>query len=219
MTIEATLQRAHVFLPADPSSAASPLLLLHGTGGSEHDLLPLRQQLSPGAATLAVRGTVMESGLTRFFRRVREGVFDEDDLRRQADNLASFVQAASEAYQLPGDPMIAVGYSNGANIASALLLQHPELLAGAVLFSAMTPFQQPPHADLADRLVVLSNGANDPTIPAGMEDRLADQLRHRGAEVIRFPHPGGHQLATQVLPAIRQIITQPERPIRPTSAN
>jgi phospholipase/carboxylesterase len=219
VTVEATLQRPHVFLPADASSAASPLLLLHGTGGSEHDLVPLRQHLSPGAATLAVRGTVMENGMTRFFRRIREGVFDEDDLRRQADLLASFVAAAGEAYQLPGDPMIAVGYSNGANIASALLMLHPELLAGAVLFSAMTPFRQPPDADLAGRLVVLSNGANDPTIPAGVEERLAGQLRDRGAEVIRFPHPGGHQLAAQVLPAISQTIVRPQRPVRPTSAS
>ena len=94
------LDRPHIFLPAEPTAAGAPLLLLHGTGGDEHDLLPLRDHLSPGAAVLSVRGTVLENGMPRFFRRLREGVFDEDDLRRQADDLGDFVEAAGAAYGL-----------------------------------------------------------------------------------------------------------------------
>src|ERR687893_1290574 len=106
------LDRPHVFLPAEPSAAGAPLLLLHGTGGDEHDLLPLRDHLSPGAAVLSVRGTVLENGMPRFFRRLREGVFDEDDLRRRADELAESVQVASSRYGLAPRSLVAVGFSN-----------------------------------------------------------------------------------------------------------
>src|ERR1041385_7816875 len=137
MTAEETgLERPHVFLPADDAATGPPLLLLHGTGGNEHDLLPLRDHLSPGAAALSVRGTVLENGMPRFFRRLREGVFDEEDLRRRVDELADFVAAASTAYKLRARSLVAVGFSNGANFASAMLLQRPEVLAGAVLLAA-----------------------------------------------------------------------------------
>src|SRR3954468_8850839 len=163
---ETGLERPHVFLPADESAAGSPLLLLHGTGGNEHDLLPLRDRLSPGAAVLSVRGTVLESGMPRFFRRLREGVFDEDDLRRQTEDLANFVLTASTEYAIEKRSLVAVGFSNGANIASALLLQRPGLLGAAVLLAAMVPFEEPPQADLTGTLVVISNGEQDPMIPA-----------------------------------------------------
>ena len=109
MSGEPGLDRPHVFLPADPSSAGSPLLLLHGTGGDEHSLLPLRDHLSPGAAVLSVRGAVLEHGMPRFFRRIREGVFDEEDLRLRAGDLAGFVQHASTAYGIEERSLIAVG--------------------------------------------------------------------------------------------------------------
>lgn len=215
MNAETGLERPHVFLPAEPSAAGSPLLLLHGTGGDERDLLPLRDELSPGAAVLSVRGTVLENGMPRFFRRVREGVFDEDDLRRRAEELAQFVVTASAAYAIEAGSLVAVGFSNGANIAAAMLLQRPGLVGAAVLLAAMVPFQQPPAADLTGTLVVVSNGDQDPLIPAGMTDTLVHQLRERGAEVVALPHPGGHQISPPLLRQISSIICRPERQMRP----
>ena len=209
-----SLDRPHVFLPADESAAGSPLLLLHGTGGDEHDLLPLRDHLSPGAAVLAVRGNVLENGMPRFFRRIREGVFDEDDLRQRADELAEFVVTASRAYRIEDGSLVAVGFSNGANIASAMLLQRPELLDAAVLFAAMVPFAEPPEADLTGKVVVVSNGERDPMIPADLTERLVGQLRDRGADVVAVPHPGGHQIPAAVLPQISSLIARRERPTR-----
>ena len=202
------LDRPHVIQPADDGAAGPALLLLHGTGGDEHDLLPLRDHLSPGAAVLSVRGTVLENGMPRFFRRLREGVFDEDDLRRQADDLAKFVVTASEAYGIPDRSLVAVGFSNGANIASAIMLRRPELLAGAVLLAAMVPYAEPPAADLSGTLVIISNGARDPMITTQVTQLLASQLSERGAEVIELPHPGGHQIYPAVLPQIRSMIAR-----------
>lgn len=206
MNAETGLDRPHVFLPAEGDAAGPPLLLLHGTGGNEHDLLPLRDHLSPGAAVLSVRGTVLENGMPRFFRRVREGVFDEDDLRRRADELAGFVVTASSAYGISDRSLVAVGFSNGANIASAMLLQRPDVLKGAVLLAAMVPYAEPPSADLSDTLVIISNGDRDPLIKSEMTRQLASQLRERGAEVVELPHPGGHQIDRAVLPQIRRMI-------------
>lgn len=215
MTTETLLNRPHVFLPADESAAGSPLLLLHGTGGNEHDLLPLRDRLSPGAAVLSVRGNVLENGMPRFFRRLSEGVFDEDDLRRRADELAQFVQTASAAYGIEEGALVAVGFSNGANIASAMLLQNPGIVGAAVLLAAMVPYADAPQADLTGTVIVISNGDLDPTIPAGMTQQLAGQFSERGAEVIQLPHPGGHQIPSAVLPQISSIICRPERQARP----
>ncbi len=217
MTDDSGLSRPHVFLPADPSAAGSPLLLLHGTGGTEHDLLPLRDHLCPGAAVLSVRGTVLENGMPRFFRRLAEGVFDEDDLRRRTDDLAEFVLSASAEYGIEPGSMVAVGFSNGANIASALLLQRPGVLGAGVLLSAMVPFAQPPAADLTGTLVVLSNGDRDPTIPRRQTQKLADQFRQRRADVVELPHSGGHSIDPAVLPQIASIIARPERPAAPTA--
>lgn len=206
MSAETGLERPHVFLPADDVATGPPLLLLHGTGGNEHDLLPLRDHLSPGAAVLSVRGTVLENGMPRFFRRIREGVFDEDDLRHRADDLAEFVVKASEAYRIEEGSLVAVGFSNGANIASAMLLARPDLLAGAVLLAAMVPYAEPPSVDLDETLVIISNGDRDPMINTEVTQQLADQLRERRAEVVELPHPGGHQIYPAVLPEIRRLI-------------
>jgi phospholipase/carboxylesterase len=205
---ETGLERPHVFVPADEPAAGAPLLLLHGTGGDEHDLLPLREELSPGAAVLSVRGAVTENGMPRFFRRLREGVFDEDDLRRRADELAAFVADASAEYAIAEGALVAVGFSNGANIASALMLRRPGLLRAAVLLSAMIPFAEPPDADLSGTLIVVSNGELDPMIPQGMTEQLVRQLRERGAEVVALPHPGGHQLWGPLFPQIRSLISR-----------
>jgi phospholipase/carboxylesterase len=211
---ETGLDRPHAFLPADDAAAGPPLLLLHGTGGNEYDLLPLRDRLSPGAAVLSVRGTVLENGMPRFFRRVSEGVFDEEDLHRRAEELAEFVGTAGAAYGIEDRALVAVGFSNGANIASALLLQRPGLLAGAVLLAAMGPYAEPPDVDLTGAFVIISNGDRDPMITAGVTQQLASQLRERGAEVVELPHPGGHQIYPAVLPEIRRIIADLTMPTR-----
>ena len=214
MNAEIGLERPHVFLPADDPAARPPLLLLHGTGGNEYDLLPLRDRLSPSAAVLSVRGTVLENGMPRFFRRMSEGVFDEEDLRRRADELAEFVVMASAVYGIEDRSLIAVGFSNGANIASAMLLQRPGLLAGAVLLAAMVPYAEPQAADLAGTMVIISNGDRDPMIAPEVTQQLVSQLRERGAEVVELPHPGGHQIYPAVLPEIRQIIADQTMPTR-----
>jgi phospholipase/carboxylesterase len=203
---ETGLDRPHVFLPAEESAAGAPLLLLHGTGGDEHDLLPLRDHLSPGAAVISVRGSVLENGQPRFFRRISEGVFDEADLRERADALAEFVTAASAAYGIQDRSLVAVGFSNGANIASAMLLQRPEVLTSAVLLAAMVPYAEPPDIDLAGKLVIISNGERDGMIPVAMTEQLAEQFRDRGAQVTVLPHPGGHQIDPAALRRISQLI-------------
>ncbi|HET9872219.1 MAG TPA: alpha/beta hydrolase [Propionibacteriaceae bacterium] len=206
MTAPAELNRPHVYLPAEGEPTGPPLLLLHGTGGDEHDLLPLRGHLSSAAAVLSVRGTVLENGMPRFFRRLREGVFDEDDLRRRTDELADFVLLASGLYGIEPGSLVAVGFSNGANIASAMLFQRPNVLAGAVLIAAMVPYADPPAADLTGKPVIISNGDRDFMITADMTKRLADQLLNRGAEVTAMPHAGGHEIDATLLPQIRTLI-------------
>lgn len=203
------LQRPHVW---QPGTGEPPLLLLHGTGGDEHDLLVLRDHLAPGSPVLSPRGTVLENGMPRFFRRLREGVFDEDDLRRQTDELARFLAAAEKEYGVAPGAWVAVGFSNGANIASAMLFQRPEVLAGAVLFAAMVPYAEPPDADLTGVPVIISNGERDAMIPAAMTAQLVEQLQDRGAFVTVLPHPGGHSIDPSLLPGIKAILAG-SRPI------
>lgn len=171
---------------------APPLLLLHGTGGDENDLLPLGQTVSPGSALLSPRGKVLEHGMPRFFRRLSEGVFDEDDLRRRADELADFVETARARYGIAAP--VALGYSNGANIAAAMLLLRPNVLAGAILLRAMVPLSEPPQADLKDKPVLIVSGKLDPIIPASNSAQLAALLSHAGANVQHPVLPTGHQL-------------------------
>ncbi|MGJ4892096.1 alpha/beta hydrolase [Bradyrhizobium sp. HKCCYLRH3099] len=186
------LSFTHRFQPGSTAGAA-PLLLLHGTGGDENDLLALGATLSPGAALLSPRGQVLEHGMPRFFRRLAEGVFDEDDVRRRALELGAFIGEARERYGI-GAPL-AVGYSNGANIAAALLLLQPEALAGAVLFRAMVPLAQPPAAKLARTPVLILSGKADPIVPASNSAKLCTQLIEAGADVTHTILPAGHQLS------------------------
>jgi phospholipase/carboxylesterase len=154
------------------------VLALHGTGGTEADLLPLAAQLAPGASVLSPRGRVSEGGAARFFRRSAPGVFDLDDLRAQAADLARFVGAVTGT-----GPVLALGYSNGANMAAALLLLHPGTLAGAVLLRPMVPLVPEPLPDLAAAPVWLACGRFDPVVPETEPRRLADVLRRAGADV------------------------------------
>jgi phospholipase/carboxylesterase len=197
------MDRPHVWLPGE---GGPPLLLLHGTGGDEHDLLPLREHVAPDAPVLSVRGSVLENGMPRFFRRLREGVFDEDDLRARVDDLAGFLAAAERAYGVAPGGWTAVGFSNGANIASALLLRRPQALTAAVLLAAMVPFRDPPPAELAGRRVLIANGRRDPMATAAQTDTLAAQLRERGAEVTVLAHGGGHTIDAAQLPVIATFV-------------
>ena len=181
----------HRFEPgADPSRP--PVLLLHGTGGDESDLLPLGREIAPGAALLSPRGNVLEGQMPRFFRRLREGVFDEDDIRRRAGELANFVAEARRAYGL-AQPF-ALGYSNGANIAAAVLLLHPKAFAGAILLRAMAPLAEPPKPDLSGVPVLILSGLSDPIAPRSTAERLAAALAAAGARIERDDLPAGHGL-------------------------
>jgi len=190
----ADLGFVHVFKPAK-NPGAPTLLLLHGTGGDENDMLPLGG-LSPGAALLSPRGKILESGMPRFFRRLAEGVFDVEDVKVRAGELADFVTAAAAHYRFDPTRVIAMGFSNGANIASAVLLLRPGVLKGAILFRAMVPLapEAPPDAALASTRVLISNGRIDPLVLPEETDRLARLLRQHGADVEVHWQPAGHQL-------------------------
>jgi phospholipase/carboxylesterase len=182
----------HRFEPAARGDAAT-LLLLHGTGGNESDLLPLGQMIAPGAALLSPRGQVLEQGMPRFFRRLSEGVFDEADVRARALDLAGFIAEARANYGLPAP--IALGYSNGANIAAALLYLWPEALAGAVLLRAMPPLAGGPEARADGKPVLILSGAMDPIVPPANAGRLASALEAAGASVTHKTLAAGHELS------------------------
>ena len=173
--------------------AARPLLLLHGTGGDENDLVPLGRMVAPDTPLLSPRGKVLENGMPRFFRRLAEGVFDEDDVRRRANELADFVVEACKQYGIAAP--IALGYSNGANTAAATLLLRPGVLAGAILLRATLPLSQPPSTDLAGVPVLILSGAHDPMMSPQGADRLASVLQHDGAVVEHRTLPSGHELS------------------------
>jgi phospholipase/carboxylesterase len=187
----------HRFEPAT-SAGSPPLLLLHGTGGDENDLLGLGKMISPGSALLSPRGRVLEHGMPRFFRRLAEGVFDEDDVRRRALELGEFVAEARTQYGIAAP--VAVGFSNGANIAAALLLLKPDVLAGAILLRAMVPLTDPPKAnlvkpELGGKPILLLSGQADPIVPASNSAKLAALLSEAGARVDHKVLPTGHQLS------------------------
>src|SRR5215813_8538972 len=191
----------HRFEPAkDPGAPA--LLLLHGTGGDENDLLALGRAIAPGAALLSPRGQVLENGMPRFFRRLAEGVFDEDDVRHRADELADFVDEARARYNLPVP--VAVGYSNGANIAAAVMLLRPQTLSGGILLRAMVPLRQPPKPDLSGKSVLVVSGMQDPIISAANAATLVGQLREAGAAVDHRLLPAGHNLSNADVNAASQ---------------
>jgi phospholipase/carboxylesterase len=192
----------HRFLPGAPG--APVLLLLHGTGGDESDLLPLGQALVPDAARLSPRGKVLENGMPRFFRRLAEGVFDLDDLRRRTHELGDFVEAADRAYGLGGRKPIAVGFSNGANIAASLLLLRPGTLGGALLIRPMVPLVPEALPDLRGVPVQINAGQVDPLIPPAQSEALAKLLTDAGATVKLRWIEGGHALTREDLETGRE---------------
>ena len=183
----------HRSVPGEDESGPT-LLLLHGTGGNEADLIPLGQELAPGAAILSPRGKVSEYGAPRFFRRLAEGVFDQEDLLLRTHELAEFVEAASEEYGFDLSKLVAVGYSNGANIAASMILLHPGLLRAAILFRAMVPFEPEVTPDLSVMPVFMAAGRRDRMIPPDNTQRLAEILREAGADVDLRWRDTGHPL-------------------------
>jgi predicted esterase len=194
----------HKFVPAQSGSAENvTLLLLHGTGGDENDLLPLGNALWPGAALLGVRGKVLENGMPRFFRRYAEGVFDVEDLKSRTEELAQFIDAAAERYSFTRKKLIVVGYSNGANIGSSLILLHPHYLAAAVLFRAMLPFVPDLIRDFSHLSVFIGAGRSDHIVPSGQVEELGALFESGGADLTISWGQGGHELGEDDIAAAK----------------
>ncbi|MBB1159764.1 alpha/beta hydrolase [Amycolatopsis dendrobii] len=183
----------HRYAEGDPDLPV--LVLLHGTGGGPDDLLSVANELSPESGTLAPAGPVSENGAARWFRRLSEGVFDHEDVRARADELADFLNEAREKYGF--GRAVAVGFSNGANIAAAVALTRPDALREAILFSSMSPLPELPRLDLTGTRIFLSNGEQDPMAPLPANDALVRQFRERHAEVATHRWPGGHQVTVE----------------------
>jgi phospholipase/carboxylesterase len=197
----------HRFLPGAAESPPT-LLLLHGTGGNEEDLIPLGQELLPGAAILSPRGKVSEYGAPRFFRRLAEGVFDHEDLLFRTHELAAFVEAAAVEYDFDPSKVVAIGYSNGANVAASTILLHPGLLRAAVLFRAMVPFEPEVTPELSRMPVFMAAGRMDRMIPPDNTQRLADLLTAAGADVDLRWRNVGHPLTYEEVDEAKEWIAR-----------
>lgn len=205
MTETAAASHVHRFVPAT-APGNPPLLLLHGTGGDENDLLPFGAAAAPGSALLSPRGNVLEGGMNRFFRRISEGVFDEQDVMFRAIELADFTAEMVRTYGI-GKP-VALGFSNGANIAAAMLFIRPDALAGAVLLRPMPPFAVPPEGTLAATPVLILSGAMDGIAPVSEAHRLAESLAARGAVVRSEALPAAHGLTQFDLSLVKAWIAE-----------
>jgi phospholipase/carboxylesterase/glyoxalase family protein len=180
------------------SQPFTTLLLLHGTGGNEQDLIPLAYELEPKAAILTPRGKVLENGITpRFFRRLAEGVFDLEDLKFRTNELADFVNNASKTYDFDLQHVIAVGYSNGANIAASMLLLRPEILSSAILFRAMVPLVPQTFPDLSNKRIFMSSGLYDPIVSRQEAEKLFGLFKNARAKVSLSWQESGHELAME----------------------
>jgi phospholipase/carboxylesterase len=173
---------------------APTLVLFHGTGGTEHDLLPLAKRISPESSVLSVRGNVLENGMPRFFRRLAEGIFDEEDLIARTKEVSEFLDQAAAQYDFDGDNTVAVGYSNGANIAGSLLFHYPDILRGAILHHPMVPRRGIKLPDLTATPIFIGAGRNDPICSAEETEELERLLSEAGASVSVHWEHYGHQL-------------------------
>lgn len=195
------LSRPHVFVPGDSTA----ILLLHGTGADEHDLLRLGSALMPGAAQLSPRGMVSEHGMNRFFERRSDGSFVQESVIQAVDELRDFILAAKAEYGF--EKLYAAGFSNGANTAIALMVTHPDLLEGVVCFGSTKPLENVPASDLNGKRVWIANGVQDPYAPEAITDAWVAELRALGAEVSKLSHPGGHQISPAHLQQISRELT------------
>src|SRR5437867_3644668 len=189
----------HRFISANSKAKQSnlTLLLLHGTGGTEDDLIPLGNELATDASILSVRGKVLENGMPRFFRRLEEGVFDLEDLKMRTDELADFILKSSSVYEFDLKKLVAVGYSNGANIGASLLLKRPEVLAGAILFRAMVPFVPDVLPDLSKKSIILLEGLRDPIVSKREAESLLKIFNKARSNVTIQWQGSGHNLTQQ----------------------
>lgn len=194
-----------------PGMSKRVLLLLHGTGGNEKDMVPLGRDLDSSAALLSLRGNVLENGMPRFFRRLAEGVFDEEDVVRRANELADFIAKAATEYEFDPQKLTAVGYSNGANIAAAVLLLRPGTIKSAILLRAMVPLEPPQPPQLSGTRVLICSGTHDPIIPLENAERLTAMLRNAGATVTLRMEEAGHQLVFDEIAAAKNWLQESSR--------
>lgn len=183
----------HIFQKGQDSQAPT-LLLLHGTGGTEHDLINIGKMISPNSSLLGVRGNVLENGMPRFFRRLAEGVFDEEDLVLRTEELKQFIDDSAKEYQFDRNNIVAIGYSNGANIAGSLLFHYQDSLKGAILFHPMVPRRGIELPGLSGTSVFIGAGKNDPLCPPQESNDLMELLQNAGAQVQVHWENHGHQL-------------------------
>jgi phospholipase/carboxylesterase len=196
----------HQFIPSDnkKDNRSKTLLLLHGTGGDENDLISIAKMLAhQNISILSPRGKVLENGMPRFFRRLAEGVFDIEDLKFRTNELADFVQNASKVYAFDARLALAIGFSNGANIAASMLLLRPEVLAGAILFRPMVPIVPDPLPYLSSRHILISAGLHDPIVPKQETNNLFDLLKQAGANVSLQWQNSGHEITSRDIRAAR----------------
>ena len=184
----------HRFRPATVPGSSDTLLVLHGTGGNEDDLIGIAQTVAPGAAVISPRGKVLEGGAPRFFRRLAEGVFEPTEVRSRGKELAQFISAAAERYHLDPRRIFALGYSNGANIASTVMLIEPGVIRAAILLRPMLVLEPEEESDLSGSAVFVSAGRVDPIVPTASVEKLAALFETRGAEVTLKWQLGGHNL-------------------------
>jgi phospholipase/carboxylesterase len=184
----------HRFVPADDPASGETLIVLHGTGGDENDLIGIGQAIAPGAAILSPRGNVLENGAPRFFKRLAEGVFDPKEVRARAEELARFIHAAVITYRLDSTRVFALGYSNGANVASTMMFVEPGILQGTILFRPMLVYEPTEKNDLGGSAVFISAGRMDPIVPESSVERLVELFESSHAEVTLKWQLGGHNL-------------------------
>ena len=203
MTHSTSLGFDHNFLDSNNGNWMT-LVLLHGTGGSEDDLIQLGREISQSASILSPRGKVLENGAPRFFRRLAQGVFDLEDLKFRTNELADFVINASKIYNFDAQNVVAVGYSNGANIAASLLLLRPEVLSAAILFRPMIPLIPDRALDLSEKNIFVSSGLHDPIVPKRETERLVDLFKGSGANIIIHWEESGHELTMEEITEARK---------------
>jgi len=193
----------HIYQAGNDKNAPT-FVLLHGTGGNEHDLLPIANMIAPDASILGVRGNVLENGMPRFFRRLAEGIFDEEDLIFRTNELNEFLNEAAEKYEFDRNRLVAIGYSNGANIAASLMYHLPTALHGAILFHAMVPRRGIHLPDLSNTHIFIGAGTNDPIIPQQETKELIETLRNANAIVEEHWGHAGHQLTRDEVEKARE---------------
>ena len=195
------LSRPHVF---QKGTSSRTILVMHGTGGDEHNILPLAKALDPDASVLSPRGMHLEGGMNRYFERYPDGTFNEQSIEQAVRELAEFVAAAMQEYEIDASNIFATGFSNGANTAAAIMVRHPELLLGAALFGSTIPFAHVDRVDLTGKRIWLANGDQDSYAPVEISQRWVEQLGEFGAEVTWLRHLGGHQISQDHLRLIAQ---------------